>query len=66
MDAGRNDLPNGTSIAKVEVDPETGAVSLERLTAVDDYGVIVNPMVAAGQTRGAIAQGAGRALPEHV
>jgi carbon-monoxide dehydrogenase large subunit len=50
----------------VEVDPETGAVSLERLTAVDDYGVIVNPMVAAGQTRGAIAQGAGRALPEHV
>src|SRR6202034_3502454 len=41
-------FPNGTHIAEVEVDPETGSVSLERLTAVDDYGVIVNPMIAAG------------------
>jgi aerobic carbon-monoxide dehydrogenase large subunit len=58
-------FPNGTHIAEVEVDPETGAVTLERLTAVDDYGVIVNPMVAAGQAHGAIAQGAGQALLEH-
>jgi carbon-monoxide dehydrogenase large subunit len=58
-------FPNGTHIAEVEVDPETGAVSLERLTAVDDYGVIVNPMIAAGQAHGAIAQGAGQALLEH-
>jgi carbon-monoxide dehydrogenase large subunit len=57
-------FPNGTHIAEVEVDPETGAVTLERLTAVDDYGVIVNPMVAAGQAHGAIAQGAGQALLE--
>jgi carbon-monoxide dehydrogenase large subunit len=58
-------FPNGTHIAEVEVDPETGAVTLERLTAVDDYGVIVNPMIAAGQVHGAIAQGAGQALLEH-
>ncbi len=58
-------FPNGTHIAEVEVDPETGPVSLERLTAVDDYGVIVNPMIAAGQAHGAIAQGAGQALLEH-
>jgi carbon-monoxide dehydrogenase large subunit len=58
-------FPNGTHIAEVEVDPETGAVTLERLTAVDDYGIIVNPMIAAGQAHGAIAQGAGQALLEH-
>jgi carbon-monoxide dehydrogenase large subunit len=58
-------FPNGTHIAEVEVDPETGGVTLVRLTAVDDYGVIVNPMIAAGQAHGAIAQGAGQALLEH-
>ena len=58
-------FPNGTHVAEVEVDPETGVVTLERLTAVDDYGVIVNPMIAAGQAHGAIAQGAGQALLEH-
>jgi carbon-monoxide dehydrogenase large subunit len=58
-------FPNGTHIAEVEVDPETGWVTLDRLTAVDDYGVIVNPMIAAGQAHGAIAQGAGQALLEH-
>jgi carbon-monoxide dehydrogenase large subunit len=58
-------FPNGTHIAEVEIDPETGSVTLERLTAVDDYGVIVNPMIAAGQVHGAIAQGAGQALLEH-
>ena len=36
-----------------------------RHTAVDDYGVLVNPMIAAGQAHGAIAQGAGQALLEH-
>ncbi|WP_428486579.1 xanthine dehydrogenase family protein molybdopterin-binding subunit [Rhodopila sp.] len=58
-------FPNGTHVAEVEVDPATGSVTLDRLTAVDDYGVIVNPMVAAGQAHGAIAQGAGQALLEH-
>ena len=58
-------FPNGTHVVEVEVDRETGRVTLERLTAVDDYGVLVNPMVVAGQAHGAIAQGAGQALQEH-
>ncbi len=58
-------FPNGTHVVEVEIDPETGVTTLERLTAVDDYGVLVNPMIAAGQAHGAIAQGAGQALLEH-
>jgi carbon-monoxide dehydrogenase large subunit len=58
-------FPNGTHVVEVEVDRETGRVTLVRLTAVDDYGVMVNPMVVAGQAHGAIAQGAGQALQEH-
>jgi carbon-monoxide dehydrogenase large subunit len=57
-------FPNGTHVVEVEIDPETGAVELVRYGAVDDYGVLVNPMVAAGQVHGAIAQGAGQALLE--
>ena len=51
-------------MAEVEVDPETGAVTVERYTAVDDYGTIINPMVVAGQVHGAITQGIGQALME--
>ena len=58
-------FPNGTHVVEVEIDRDTGAVALVRLTAVDDYGVLVNPMIAAGQAHGAIAQGAGQALLEH-
>ncbi|HKS88289.1 MAG TPA: xanthine dehydrogenase family protein molybdopterin-binding subunit [Stellaceae bacterium] len=57
-------FPNGTHVAEVEIDPETGRVRLVRYSAVDDYGVLVNPMVASGQVHGAIAQGAGQALLE--
>ena len=57
-------FPNGTHVVEVEIDPDTGRVTLERYTAVDDYGVIVNPMVVAGQAHGAIAQGSGQALLE--
>ena len=58
-------FPNGTHVVEVEIDRDTGLVSLVRHTAVDDYGVLVNPMIAAGQAHGAIAQGAGQALLEH-
>lgn len=58
-------FPNGAHVVEVEIDRETGAVSLVKLTAVDDYGVLVNPMVVAGQAHGAIAQGVGQALLEH-
>ena len=57
-------FPNGTHVAEVEIDPETGAVVLTRYSAVDDYGVLVNPMIAAGQAHGAIATGVGQALLE--
>ena len=58
-------FPNGAHVAEVEIDRETGQVRLARYTAVDDYGVLVNPMIAAGQAHGAIAQGVGQALLEH-
>ena len=57
-------FPNGTHVAEVEIDRETGRVSLARYSAVDDYGVLVNPMIAAGQAHGAMAQGIGQALLE--
>jgi len=57
-------FPNGTHVVEVEVDPETGVTRLERYTAVDDYGVMVNPMVVSGQAHGAMAQGIGQALLE--
>jgi carbon-monoxide dehydrogenase large subunit len=58
-------FPNGAHVVEVEIDRDTGQVTLARYTAVDDYGVLVNPMIAAGQAHGAIAQGAGQALLEH-
>ncbi len=57
-------FPNGAHVVEVEIDPETGQLTLDRYTAVDDYGVLVNPMIAAGQVHGAIAQGVGQALFE--
>jgi aerobic carbon-monoxide dehydrogenase large subunit len=58
-------FPNGAHVVEVEIDRDTGQVSLVRYTVVDDYGVLVNPMIAAGQAHGAIAQGVGHALLEH-
>ena len=57
-------FPNGAHIVEVEIDADTGAVTLARFAAIDDYGVLVNPMIAIGQTHGAIAQGIGQALLE--
>jgi len=57
-------FPNGTHVVEVEIDEDTGVVTLVRHSAVDDYGVLVNPMVAAGQAHGAMAQGVGHALFE--
>ncbi|MGH8432601.1 MAG: xanthine dehydrogenase family protein molybdopterin-binding subunit, partial [Solimonas sp.] len=58
-------FPNGAHVVEVEIDRDTGRVLLARYTAVDDYGVLVNPMVVAGQAHGAMAQGVGQALLEH-
>ena len=58
-------FPAGSYICEVEVDPQTGAVRVDRFTAVDDFGNIVNPMVVEGQVHGGLAQGIGQALMEH-
>lgn len=56
--------PGGTHVCEVEVDPETGVVTIERFTAADDFGRIINPMIVDGQVHGGIAQGIGQALLE--
>lgn len=58
--------PNGCHIAEVEVDPETGVTSLQSYVMVNDFGVVVNPMLVEGQAHGGIAQGLGQALMEDV
>jgi carbon-monoxide dehydrogenase large subunit len=55
---------NGTHVAVVEVDPDTGQVEILRHVVVEDCGRIVNPMIVDGQTHGAVAQGIGNALYE--
>jgi aerobic carbon-monoxide dehydrogenase large subunit len=57
-------FPYGCHVCEVEIDPETGAVALERYAAVDDVGRAVNPLILDGQTHGGIAQGVGQALME--
>lgn len=57
--------PYGCHIAEVEVDPETGAVELVAYTCLHDFGVVVNPLLLAGQVHGGLAQGIGQALMEH-
>jgi carbon-monoxide dehydrogenase large subunit len=58
-------FPAGTYICEVEVDPATGVVRVDRFTAVDDFGTIINPMVVEGQVHGGVVQGIGQALMEH-
>jgi aerobic carbon-monoxide dehydrogenase large subunit len=57
-------FPSGVHIAEVEIDPETGITRVERWTAVDDFGVLINPMIVEGQVHGGIAQGVGQAMLE--
>ncbi len=59
-------FPNGCHVAEVELDPETGVVEVVRYATVNDFGVLVNPMLVAGQAHGGIAQGLGQALTERV
>lgn len=56
--------PNGCHIAEVEIDPETGTVRLDRYTAVDDFGTLLNPMLTLGQVQGGVVQGIGQAMLE--
>ena len=57
--------PSGAYACEVELDPDTGKVTIERFAAADDFGNIINPMIVDGQVHGGIGQGVGQALLEH-
>ncbi|HEY1702472.1 MAG TPA: xanthine dehydrogenase family protein molybdopterin-binding subunit [Trebonia sp.] len=59
-------FPFGTHVAVVEVDTETGKVTLKRVITADDAGTVINPLLAEGQRHGGIAQGAAQAFLEEV
>jgi carbon-monoxide dehydrogenase large subunit len=56
--------PTGAAVCELEVDPDTGEVTLLRYSAVDDVGQAINPMIVEGQVHGGLAQGLGQALCE--
>lgn len=58
--------PTGCAVAEVEIDPETGVVTICNWSAIDDVGRVINPMIVEGQTHGGIAQGIGQALLEDI
>ena len=58
-------FPAGTYICEVEIDPATGVTRVDKFTAVDDFGTIINPMIVEGQVHGGIVQGIGQALMEN-
>jgi carbon-monoxide dehydrogenase large subunit len=59
-------FPSGCHVCELEVDPETGQVALLGYTAVNDFGVVVNPLLLEGQVHGGVAQGIGQALTEEL
>ena len=63
---GGASYPFGAHVAVVEVDAETGAVTLDRIVTCDDSGPLLNPMIVEGQRHGGIAQGAAQALVEEM
>jgi len=59
-------IPNGCHAAEVEVDPQTGVVRIDGYWVMDDFGTVINPMLADGQVMGGVAQGIGQALMENI
>ncbi len=59
-------FPSGCHVCELEIDPDTGAVALLGYTAVNDFGVVVNPPLLEGQVHGGVAQGIGQALLEEL
>ncbi len=62
----QSSFPNGCHICEVEIDPATGETRLDRYTIVDDFGRVINPLLAGGQVYGGIAQGFGAVLKEEM
>jgi carbon-monoxide dehydrogenase large subunit len=58
-------FPAGCHICEVEIDPDTGQTEIVGWTAIDDFGVVINPMIVEGQVHGGVAQGIGQAMLEH-
>ena len=63
---GTPSYPNGCIICEVELDPETGRIQLEKMSVVDDVGIVINPLMLDGQLSGSIAQGIGQILSEEI
>lgn len=59
-------FPNGCHVAEVVVDADTGVTTVDRYTVVDDFGNLINPLLAEGQVHGGVAQGIGQAITENV
>jgi len=57
-------FPAGVHICELEIDPQTGVTTVDRWTAVDDFGKLINPMIVEGQVHGGVAHGIGQALME--
>ena len=57
-------FPHGTHLCAMEVDTETGEVTMRKYVCVDDVGTIINPLIVGGQVHGGLAQGLGQALLE--
>jgi aerobic carbon-monoxide dehydrogenase large subunit len=63
---GIPNFPNGCHICELEVDADTGVVTIDRYTVVDDVGMVINPLIVEGQIIGGLAQGFGQALLENI
>jgi carbon-monoxide dehydrogenase large subunit len=64
FDQAPSAFPNGCHVAEVEIDPETGVAEVVKYTMVNDFRVIVNPLLVEGQLHGGVVQGIGQALME--
>ena len=58
--------PNGCHVCELEIDPDTGVVTLDRYVVIDDVGTVINPVTLKGQIHGGVAQGVGQALLEEI
>ena len=63
-DASPSSFPNGCHVCEVEIEPETGVVEIVKYLVVDDFGVVINPLVVEGQVQGGVMQGVGQILVE--
>jgi carbon-monoxide dehydrogenase large subunit len=65
-DPEHSNFPNGCHLCEVEIDPELGSIEMLNYVAIDDCGIVLNPLIVHGQMFGGIVQGIGQALTENV